>query len=85
MRITCAASRSCERESAETQGYLLVEDVAGPAAEAGMRPGDVILGVNGKPVKSIAELKNATDKGSKTVAILVEREGTQFFVPIRIS
>jgi len=74
-----------ERRSAETQGYLLVEDVAGPAAQAGVRPGDVILGVNGKTVKSIAEFKTATGSGSKTVAILLERDGNQLFLPIRIS
>jgi len=74
-----------ERKSAETEGYLLVEDVDGAAAKAGVRPGDVILGVNGKVVKSIAELRSATDNASKTVAILVEREGNQVFVPIRIS
>jgi serine protease Do len=74
-----------ERKSAETEGYLLVEDVTGPAAQAGVRPGDVILGINGKSVKSIAELKNATANGSKTVAILLEREGAQLFLPIRIS
>jgi serine protease Do len=73
-----------ERKNAETQGYLLVEDVTGPAAQAGVRPGDVILGVNGKPVKSLTELKNATANG-KTVAILLEREGTQLFLPIRVS
>ena len=74
-----------ERKSAETEGYLLVEDVDGAAAKAGVRPGDVILGVNGKVVKSIAELRSATDKASSTVAILVERDGNQVFVPIRIS
>jgi serine protease Do len=74
-----------ERKSAETEGYLLVEDVTGPAAQAGVRPGDVILGVNGKAVKSLAELKTATSNNSKTVAILLEREGTQIFVPIRVS
>jgi serine protease Do len=74
-----------ERRTAETEGYLLVEDVTGPAAEAGVRPGDVILGVNGKPVKSLAELKNATSSGSKTVALLLDRDGTQIFVPIRLS
>jgi len=74
-----------ERKNAETEGYLLVEDVTGPAAQAGVRPGDVILGVNGKPVKSLAELKTATANGSKTVAILLEREGAQLFLPIRIS
>jgi serine protease Do len=74
-----------ERRSAETEGYLLVEDVTGPAAQAGVRPGDVILGINGKSVKSLAELKNATSSGSKTVAILLERDGNQLFLPIRIS
>jgi serine protease Do len=74
-----------ERKNADTEGYLLVEDVTGPAAQAGVRPGDVILGINGKPVKSIAELKSATANGSKTVAILLEREGSQLFLPIRIS
>jgi serine protease Do len=74
-----------ERKSADTQGYLLVEDVTGPAAQAGVRPGDVILGVNGKSVKSLAELKSATSNGSKTIAILLERQGNQVFVPIRLS
>ena len=74
-----------ERRSAETEGYLLVEDVVGPAAAAGVRPGDVILGVNGKTVKSVADLRNATASGSKTGAILLERDGNQLFLPIRIS
>jgi serine protease Do len=74
-----------ERKSADTRGYLLVEDVDGPAAQAGVRPGDVILGVNGKTVKSISEFRNATASGSKTVAILLERDGNQLFLPIRIS
>ena len=77
---------SDERKQAETDGYLLVEDVTGAAAAAGVRPGDVILGVNGKPVKSLSELKNATSDASKKVmAILLERDGTQLFLPIRIS
>jgi len=74
-----------ERKNAETEGYLLVEDVTGPAAKAGVRPGDVILGINGKAVKSIAELKNATSSASKNVAILIEREGQPQYVAIRIS
>jgi len=74
-----------ERKSASTEGYLLVEDVDGPAARAGVRRGDVILGINGKAVKSIAELRNATQNGSKTVAILLERDGNQLFLPVKIS
>jgi serine protease Do len=60
-----------ERKSADTEGYLLVEDVTGPAAQAGVRPGDVILGVNGKPVKSLSELKSATSDASKKVMAIL--------------
>jgi hypothetical protein len=64
-----------ERKGAETEGYLLVEDVTGAAAQGRCAPGDVILGVNGKPVKSVAELKNATAGARRTSPSCIEREG----------
>ena len=74
-----------EKRQAETDGSLVVEDVDGPAAAAGVRPGDIILGVNGKPVKSMDELKSAAKKRSgKVVALLIERENAQIFVPLRV-
>ncbi len=76
---------SNEKEQAETEGNLLVEEVDGPAAEAGVRPGDIILGVNGSPVKSVDELKAAAKKrGGKVVALLIQREDAQIFFPVRV-
>ncbi|MET4699289.1 S1-C subfamily serine protease [Constrictibacter sp. MBR-5] len=39
----------------ETKGRLIVERVAadGPAAAAGLKPGDIVLGVAGQPVRSL--------------------------------
>lgn len=73
-----------EKREAETEGSLLVEDVGGPAADAGVRPGDIILGVNGTRVKSVKDLQTAANKSGKVVALLIERENAQIFVPVRV-
>jgi len=74
-----------EKREANTQGSLVVENVEGPAQEAGVQPGDIILGVNGKSVKTLDDLRSAAKKrNGKVVALLIERENAQIFLPIRI-
>jgi Do/DeqQ family serine protease len=56
----------------------------GVAAESGLREGDVIQKVDGKLVKSPAEVKTALDrKDGKPSLLVVEREGRTFFVTLR--
>jgi serine protease Do len=74
-----------EKQQAETDGSLVVEHVSGPAAAAGVQPGDIILGVNGKRVKSIEEFQSAAKAVGKNVALLIQRENAQIFVPLRLS
>lgn len=73
-----------EKREADTDGSIVVEDVDGPAAAAGVQPGDIILGVNGTRVKSVKDLRTAANKSGKVVALLIERENAQIFVPIKI-
>jgi serine protease Do len=73
-----------EKRQVETEGTLVVEDVSGPAANAGVRPGDILVGVNGTPVKTIAELQAAAKRSGKTVALLIQRGDQQIFLPIRL-
>ncbi len=73
-----------EKEQADTQGNLVVEQVTGPAASAGVQPGDIILGVNGKRVKTVKELQEEARSSGKNVALLIQREDAQIFVPLRI-
>jgi serine protease Do len=70
-----------ERSQAGVDG-LLVEGVTGPAEAAGIQPGDVIISVNGTPVKSIDQLRGVVTKSANSVAVLVDRDGTRIFVPI---
>ncbi len=74
-----------ERQQVETTGVLVVEQATGPAALAGVQPGDIILGINGKTVKSIDDLQAAAKGATKTVALLIQRQDAQIFVPLRLS
>ena len=73
-----------ERQQVKTEGTLVVEDASGPSAAAGVQPGDIILGVNGTPVKTLAQLQAAAKKSGKTVALLIQRGETQIFLPVRV-
>jgi serine protease Do len=73
-----------EKKQVDTEGSLVVEEVSGPAAVAGLQPGDIILGVNGKQVTSVQQLRGAVKSQQSTVALLVERGNAQVFIPIRI-
>ena len=73
-----------EAKQAGTEGGLLVEQASGAAAKAGVRRGDVILGVNGKTVRSTDDLKRAIDAAGKNAALLVQRGDARIFVPVQI-
>jgi serine protease Do len=73
-----------ERERLRTAGRLVVEDADGPAAIAGVERGDVILAVNGAPVASVGEFRAAVNASGSTVALLIQRDEAQIFVPVRI-
>ena len=72
-----------KREAGISQG-LLIEDAAGPAAAAGVQPGDVLVAVNGTPIDSVDQVRSMVAKATKSVALLIERDGSKIFVPVRL-
>jgi serine protease Do len=72
-----------ERKELGVQG-VVVEDASGPAARAGLRPGDLIMAVNGTPVKGVDDLRRAIAKADDTAALLIRRGDTSLFVPLEV-
>ncbi len=69
---------------ASTEG-VVVDDVdpSGPAADSGLRRGDVIESVNQQPVHNPQELQAAfSSAGNKPVLLLVNRQGRTFFATV---
>jgi serine protease Do len=73
-----------EQQEMHTRGRLLVEDVTGPALAAGLQAGDVVLGVNGAGVSSVADLKREVARAGHSVALLIQRDEAQIYVPVDI-
>jgi len=73
-----------EQQELHTRGRLVVEDVTGPALAAGLQAGDVILGVNGSGVSTVADLKREVARAGHSVAVLIQREDAQIYIPVDV-
>jgi S1-C subfamily serine protease len=65
-------------------GGVLILEVArnSPAARAGLRRGDIILGVDGHPVRSLAELRDTAPGEGKPLALNLLRGTTELLVVV---
>ena len=61
-----------------------MEQASGAAARAGVQPGDVVVSVNGQPVTDVAQVRGIVAQADKSVALLIQRDGQQLFVPVRV-
>jgi serine protease Do len=73
-----------EKREAGVDGGLVIEDVAGASARAGVQPGDLLVAVNGTPVTSVDQVRAAVAKAEKSVALLIQRDGDRIFVPVKL-
>jgi serine protease Do len=73
-----------ESRAAGTGSGLVVERAEGAAARAGVRPGDIILGVNAERTATVGELRAAIDRAGGKAALLVRRGSSEIYLPVRI-
>ena len=73
-----------EQRRAEVNGGVVVQNVAGAAAKAGIQPGDIVLSVNGEAITSTEQLRSLVTKAEKRIAVLVDRGNARIFIPVEL-
>uniref|UniRef100_UPI003FEF694A Do family serine endopeptidase n=1 Tax=Parasutterella excrementihominis TaxID=487175 RepID=UPI003FEF694A len=63
---------------------LVVVESHGPASEAGIKEGDVLLSVGGKKIRSFEQFKDAVNAADKTLALQVARDGSRTFLAVKL-
>jgi serine protease Do len=65
-----------------SSGGLVVQNATGPAAKAGIEPGDIVLALNGESVSSVSQLRESIAKAGHHVALLIQHNDARVFVPV---
>ena len=83
--MTLSELTDAQRKELKVEHGVLVTEVQGAAARAGIRKGDVITAVNNQDVKSVEHLRELMGQAEKgrIVALLVRRAGNSLYVPFR--
>ena len=84
--VTDIAKEQREKLELGSSGGIAVKDVKrGPAADAGMRRGDIIMMINNVSIESVKQFKSLIKElpTDKSVPVLVNRRGSPVFLAIK--
>jgi len=84
--LTVSELTAEQRKELGIGGGLLVEDVQGAAAKAGIRRGDILMALNNQDIKSVEQLNQQLNQyeKAKSVALLIRRGDGALYVPLRL-
>ena len=73
-----------QRQQLDVKGGVVVGNVDGPAARAGIQEGDVVLAVNGQQIESVSQFKTLVDQvgQGRPLALLIQRGEARLYVPV---
>ncbi|WP_174910214.1 trypsin-like peptidase domain-containing protein [Burkholderia diffusa] len=80
--LTMHPLSDAERRSTGLAVGMMVDAVRGPAANAGIRPGDVVLELNDTLLETPDDVQSLEAKGG-VIAVLIQRENARKFVSVR--
>jgi serine protease Do len=82
--LSVRALTPTEKTQLKTHGSIVVVDANGPAAEAGLREGDVILSINRETITSVEQFQAAVKNAGHSATLLVQHDAQQSIVTITL-
>jgi S1-C subfamily serine protease len=73
-----------ERRSSGLPLGLMVDAASGPAARAGVRPGDIVLSLNDTLVETHDQAVALEAKATRSMALLIQRNNARSFVDVKL-
>lgn len=76
---------AAQKKELDIGSGVLVEEASGPAARAGIEPGDIVLAINNQDVQSPTDFDRLlSDPKKQRIALLVKRRDETHYVSIRL-
>lgn len=71
-------------EKKQYKDGLVILEAEGAAAAAGLKAGDILIGVGGKKISSFEQFKKAVDDAKSILALQIIRDGQRSFVAVKL-
>ena len=82
--LTVRSLTSQEKSQTKTRGSVVISNSKGPAAEAGLKPGDIILSINRVKVDSVSQFETLVKNAGREATLLVQREDQQTVITLTL-
>ncbi len=86
LTVTDISDKDSQSEDLPEQGVLVRQVEAGPARDAGIRKGDVIMMIDNIKIKNVSHFKEILGElaEQKAVPVLIHRQGSPLFLALKI-
>jgi serine protease Do len=82
--LSVRALSAAERSQLKTRASVVIVAASGPAVDAGLREGDIVLSVNRMQIGTVAEFQAAVKSAGRSATLLIQRDNQQSIVTVTL-